>query len=58
MKISVVKHRIMHIGLSLFLSKFYVVVDIFYWLNKGSLSCKRYIIENVVIGYSSSQKAN
>lgn len=34
LKFSIVKHRIMHIGLSLFLSKFCVVVDMFYWLNK------------------------
>lgn len=53
-----VKHKIMHIRLSLFPSKLCVVMDIYYWLDEGSLSCNRYIIVDVIIVFSSSQKAN
>lgn len=55
MKFSV---KITHRGLSLFPSKLYVAVDIYYWLDKGSLSCNRYVIENVIVVFSNSQKAN
>lgn len=57
MKFRVVKHRIITQDY-LFLSRFCVVVDMFCWLNEGSLSCNGYIVENVIVGYSSSQKAN
>lgn len=58
MKFSVIEHKIMHIGLSLFPSKLCVAMDIYYCLDKASLSCNRYIIENGIIVFSNSQKAN